>query len=149
MMVFLMISLSTDRNRTLIQYTSLIQINVFNKFRSNFMKMMCPNCGSSQVCENNYGRKLGGTLGATGGVIGAIHGAKIGAKAAENIEVDTAERAVMKMACVAGGITIGVIGGILSAGVASSVAGAGLGKMIDEKVMNHCKCLNCGNKFWN
>jgi DNA-directed RNA polymerase subunit RPC12/RpoP len=101
------------------------------------MSEQCPSCRSRRIGKKNYGKKAAGVIGASagtyGGYVAAIAGARTGA-------------AVGALAGPAGGIGGAVIGALLG-GATGASAGVVLGDVLDERVLDNHRCLECGYSF--
>lgn len=97
----------------------------------------CPQCQSSRIQCRDYARRAGGTVGlAAGAVVGtssALGGAETGL-------------AVGFAAGPLGAFAGALIGGLVCA-AAGCVAGARLGSVIDDQVLDNYCCLACGHSF--
>jgi hypothetical protein len=103
--------------------------------------MFCPQCQSGSVLSRDLARRTGGVLGAAAGGIagatGAITGAELGGA----------------FGLVAGppGMVLGSIAGALLGafvtGTTGCIAGARLGELIDENILNNYQCQECGYQF--
>ena len=101
----------------------------------------CPHCRSHHVIARNYAKKVGRTLGsATGiaaGVTATLRGAYIGAR-------------IVNFAGPPGRVIGGMSGAILNTliwGVMGGKAGATLGQVVDDHILDNYRCLRCGNTF--
>lgn len=105
------------------------------------MPEQCPNCHSSRIGKNNYGKKSAGLIGASAGAYGGYMSAVSGARAG----------ALLGVAAGPGGAAIGGIGGAvigaLLGGSTGATAGVALGTVLDEKVLDNYRCLECGLSF--
>lgn len=105
------------------------------------MSEPCPNCQSRRIGKNNYGKKTAGLVGASAGTYGGYTAATAGAHAGA------------KLGIVAGptGATVGGIGGAvigaLLGGATGASAGVILGDILDERVLDNLRCLDCGYSF--
>ena len=101
----------------------------------------CPHCRSHQVIARNYAKKIGRTLGsATGiaaGVTATLRGAYFGSK-------------LVAFAGPPGRVLGGMTGAILNTliwGVMAGKAGANLGQVVDDHILDNYQCLRCGALF--
>ena len=94
------------------------------------MILICPNCQSSRIGTKDFSKKACGILGAIGG---AASGAELGGS----------------IGLIAGpvGVFTGAVLGALLGSVTVGVAGAKLGKVIDERILDNYQCLNCHYVF--
>ncbi|MDR6522173.1 DNA-directed RNA polymerase subunit RPC12/RpoP [Variovorax paradoxus] len=103
--------------------------------------LQCPNCGSDRIEARDIGQRTGGTLGglagAAGGVAGALRGARAGFTA--GIAFGPAGGTL--------GTVIGVVLGGLGGGALGTEIGAIFGRVIDDRVLNNCRCAACGHTF--
>ena len=101
------------------------------------MSEQCPSCRSWRIGKKNYGKKAAGVIGASagtyGGYVAAIAGARTGA-------------AVGALTGPVGGIGGAVIGALLG-GATGASAGVVLGDVLDERVLDNYRCLDCGYSF--
>ena len=101
----------------------------------------CPTCGSSNITQRNWAKKLFGVLGtaagATGGFAGTIRGAQIGM---------TAGAAAGPAGATAGGLAGAVLGGIAGSAIGCEL-GTAVGKKIDQHMLDNLVCASCGNSF--
>lgn len=100
----------------------------------SFMPKPCPHCQSAHVIYCNYGKRIGGSVGTVAGAFsgaatttasGAVAGARAG------------------MAAGPTGTALGAITGAL----AGCIAGLRLGKLVDEQLLCHFRCLDCRAHF--
>jgi len=101
----------------------------------------CPNCHSHQVITKNYARKVGRTLGTAGGIAAGVSATLRGARYGSTV------------ACIAGppgrviGGMTGAILGTLLWGVMAGKAGATLGDVVDDHLLDNHTCQRCGHRF--
>lgn len=103
--------------------------------------VVCPLCGSPNTQAKNHGKKLGGALGTCLGVISSLPATAKGATAGTTIAVRAAAPTTPLNS-----ITAAVLGAF-TGGAMGCIAGAGLGQVIDETVLNNHRCLRCGHSF--
>lgn len=103
--------------------------------------IICPICGSSNVTQRNWAKKLFGALGtaagATGGFAGTIRGAQLGI---------TMAAPTGPIGATAGGIAGAVLGGIAGSALGCEL-GSVVGKKIDQHMLDNLVCASCGNSF--
>lgn len=101
----------------------------------------CPNCGSNRIETRDLAQRTGGTLGGLAGAAGGIAGALRGARAGLTIG--------MAAGPVGGslGTAIGVVLGALGGGALGTEVGAIFGRVVDDRVLNNCRCTACGHIF--
>lgn len=109
--------------------------------RRPYRVVLCPLCGSSNIQTKNHGKKLGGALGTCAGVISSLSATAKGATAGAIIAVRTTAPDTPLNS-----LTAAVLGA-LAGGAMGCAAGAGLGQVIDETVLNNHRCLRCGHSF--
>lgn len=101
------------------------------------MTIICPNCRSSRVGVRNYGRSTCGTLGSLAGAHLAMQGIRVGTTVGRFFGPP--------------GIVIGGTAGLIIAGISGAMLGGStgtqLGSMIDDKILNNYKCLDCKHTF--
>lgn len=109
------------------------------------MMVSCPHCRSPQVVTRNHARKIGGTIGAIAGAASgftaALKGARIGGTLGGRIGL-LAGPPGAALGSVAGAILGGLLGGTTGCS-----AGAALGELLDARVLNNLRCLDCGHTF--
>jgi hypothetical protein len=101
------------------------------------MSEQCPNCLSTRIGKNNYGKKTAGIVGASIGAYsgftavaaGALSGAAMGIKAGP-----------------VGGLGGAVIGAFVG-GASGATAGVVFGDVLDDYVLDNQRCLECGYSF--
>lgn len=103
--------------------------------------ILCPRCRSTDVAEQDLGRKAGATIGsiagAAGGATGVFSGAQAGATAgffAGPVGLGI-------------GAVVGAILGGLCGGVAGCAVGAACGDAVDETILGSHRCLDCDHTF--
>ncbi|KMQ76401.1 hypothetical protein [Marinobacter subterrani] len=105
------------------------------------MSEQCPNCLSRRIGKKNYGKKAAGLVGASAGTFGGYSAATAGVHAG------------VKRGIVAGpgGATVAGIGGAVIAallgGASGASAGVILGEILDKRVVDNLRCLDCGYSF--
>lgn len=101
----------------------------------------CPNCGSNRIETRDVAQRTGGTLGGLAGAAGGIAGALRGARTGFTIG--------MAAGPVGGslGTAIGVVLGALGGGALGTEVGAIFGRVVDDRVLNNCRCTACGHTF--
>ena len=87
--------------------------------------MNCPKCLSWQVTQKNSAKKTGGVIGALAGGSGLI-----------NPDVDP--RLPIPLSRTAHLLSLAILGGL---------AGAKLGKLIDQQILDNNLCAACGHCF--
>jgi DNA-directed RNA polymerase subunit RPC12/RpoP len=103
--------------------------------------LQCPNCGSDRIETRDIAQRTGGTLGGLAGAAGGVAGALRGARAGF---------AIGMAAGPAGGTlgtVIGVVLGGLGGGALGTEVGAIFGRVVDDRVLNNCRCTTCGHTF--
>lgn len=106
------------------------------------MTKLCPRCGSRRVIFTKYGQRIGGTVGtvagavsgaATSGSSGALIGGRIG----------------MHVGVLAGpaGVGAGAVLGAIAGAFAGCLAGLRLGKVVDQHLFCHHRCMDCRAHF--
>lgn len=105
------------------------------------MSDKCPHCLSQRIGKNNYGKKAAGVVGASAGTYGGYVAAATGAHAGAKLGIVAGP----------GGATVGGIGGAvigaLLGGATGASAGVILGDILDERVLDNLRCLDCGYSF--
>lgn len=103
--------------------------------------LSCPQCGSPNIQNKNYGKRIGGAVGTCAGAMHALSGTTQGAYlgAAAAIYVSESEN---PLNC----ITSAVLGALVG-GAVGCATGAALGKLIDQTLLNNHCCLRCGFCF--
>jgi len=105
------------------------------------MMTKCPNCQSNRIVTKDVAKKTCGYLGMIGGAAsittGTLSGAELGGT----------------LGLLAGppGATLGALAtailGALLAGTTVGVAGAKLGEVIDDRILDNYQCLSCHYAF--
>ncbi|WP_336368085.1 hypothetical protein [Marinobacter sp. C2H3] len=105
------------------------------------MSEKCPNCLSQRIGKRNYGKKFAGVVGASAGTYGGYAAATAGAHAGAKLGIVTGP----------GGATVGGLGGAvigaLLGGATGASAGVLLGDILDKRVLDNLRCLDCGYCF--
>lgn len=101
----------------------------------------CPHCCSDHVRSRNYARRIGRTLGTASGVAAGVSATLRGARYGSQIVGIAGPQGR-----ILGGMT-GAILGTLIWGVMGGKAGATLGDVVDEHVLDNYHCLRCGHRF--
>ena len=105
------------------------------------MSEQCPNCLSRRIGKKNYGKKAAGVVGASAGTYGGYAAATAGAHAGAKLGIVAGP----------GGATVGGIGGAiigaLLGGATGASAGVILGDVLDDRVLDNLRCLDCGYSF--
>ena len=105
------------------------------------MSIQCPKCGSSLITTRDLGRR---TCGAVGTVAGGMTGVS---------SVLASARTGMAIGVVAGptGSLVGCLAGALIGGLVGAatvgVAGAKLGEVLDQRVLDNHECMHCEHVF--
>src|SRR5690606_12168855 len=103
--------------------------------------IFCPRCGSPQTQAKNRAKKLGGASGTCFGIANSFSGAAKGAAACAAIGLRaTAQPSSLSR------LPAGVLRA-LAGGAIGGAAGATLGQVIDDTVLNHSRCFHCGHPF--
>lgn len=105
------------------------------------MSEQCPSCQSSRVGKKNYGKKAAGVAGASAGTYGGFVSAAAGGRVGASIGI-----AAGPVGAAVGGIG-GVLIGALLGGATGASAGVILGQVLDERVFDNYRCLECGYSF--
>lgn len=105
------------------------------------MSEQCPNCLSRRIGKKNYGKKAAGVIGASAGTYGGYVTAAAGARAGAAVGVLAGP-----VGSTVGGIGGAVIGALLG-GATGASAGVILGDVLDERVLDNHRCLECGYSF--
>ncbi|MET3497085.1 hypothetical protein [Variovorax boronicumulans] len=103
--------------------------------------LQCPKCGSDRIEQRDVAQRTGGTLGGLAGAAGGIAGALRGGRAGFTVG--------MAAGPVGSGVgtVIGVILGGLGGGALGTEVGAIFGRVVDDRVLNNCRCVACGHAF--
>lgn len=103
--------------------------------------LQCPKCGSDRIEARDIAQRTGGTLGGLAGAAGGVAGALRGARTGFTVG--------MALGPVGGtlGTAIGVVLGGLGGGALGTEVGAIFGRVIDDRVLNNCRCAACGHTF--
>lgn len=105
------------------------------------MRVCCPYCGSPRVIQRNIGKKIGATIGTVGGAAtgaaNAIAGASIGGRIG----------ALVGPTGLTVGLLYGALLGALFGATTCGIAGARVGTVIDERVLDNLQCLDCDGRF--
>lgn len=105
------------------------------------MTIQCPSCRSESVATRDIAKKTGALIGTIGGAVRGVTGALAGA------EVGAAVGVIASPA----GVTLGGVAGAILGGLAGSaagcIAGAKLGAVVDDRVFDNFRCLDCGFSF--
>ncbi|MET3916879.1 DNA-directed RNA polymerase subunit RPC12/RpoP [Variovorax sp. OAS795] len=103
--------------------------------------IQCPPCGSDRIETRDVAQRTGGTLGGLAGAAGGIAGALRGGR--------TGFALGMAAGPIGGsvGTVIGVILGGLGGGALGTEVGAIFGRVVDDRVLNNCRCMACGHSF--
>ena len=105
------------------------------------MIIKCPNCQSNRIVTKDVAKKTCGFLGMVGGAASVTTGTLSGAELGGTLGM------------IAGppGATLGAIAGALFgallAGTTGGLAGAKLGEVIDDKILDNYQCLACEYAF--
>jgi hypothetical protein len=105
------------------------------------MAEQCPNCQSTRIGKNNYGKKAAGVVGASAGAYGGYVAAAAGARAGAALGIVAGP-----VGATVGGIGGAVIGALLG-GATGASAGVILGDVLDDRVLDNYHCLECGYSF--
>jgi len=105
------------------------------------MPEQCPNCQSVRIGKKNYGKKAAGVVGASAGTYGGYVSAAAGGRIGASLGV-----AAGPMGATVGGISGALIGALLG-GATGASAGVILGEVLDERVFDNYRCLDCGYSF--
>lgn len=105
------------------------------------MTPLCPRCQSAQVATRNHARKAVGTIGTVAGTANSFSTALKGAQVGHRLGL-IAGPAGMAMGPIAGAILGGLLGGAMGCS-----AGIALGELIDSKVLDNYRCLDCTHTF--
>ncbi|PXW26427.1 hypothetical protein [Paraburkholderia caballeronis] len=103
--------------------------------------LICPYCQSSRVEPLNRARKVGGTAGTVAGAVSSITIALSGAEAGATFGLIAGP---VGAAC--GGIAGAILAG-LAGGAAGCATGIALGEMVDARVLDNARCLDCQRTF--
>ncbi len=101
------------------------------------MILTCPNCQSSRIGTKDFSKKACGILGAIGGAASGATGTLSGAELGGSLGLSAGPV----------GVFTGAVLGALVGSVTAGIAGAKLGKFIDEKILDNYHCLNCHYVF--
>ncbi|WP_208512898.1 hypothetical protein [Variovorax paradoxus] len=103
--------------------------------------VQCPQCGSDRIETRDVAQRTGGTLGGLAGAAGGIAGALRGGRAGFTLG--------MAAGPIGGsvGTVIGVVLGGLGGGALGTEVGAIFGRVVDDRVLNNCRCMSCGHSF--
>jgi len=101
----------------------------------------CPQCGCDRIETRDVAQRTGGTLGGLAGAAGGIAGALRGGR--------TGFALGMAAGPIGGGVgtVIGAVLGGLGGGALGTELGAIFGRVVDDRVLNNCKCAACGHVF--
>lgn len=105
------------------------------------MSFHCPNCHSERVTTRNRAKKAGGFI---GGVAGTASGA---AGAFSGSEIGMTVGIVAGPPGMAAGAIAGAILGALFGAATCGMAGAKLGEVVDERILDNYRCLACNHTF--
>lgn len=105
------------------------------------MNLHCPNCYSERVTTRNRAKKAGGLI---GGIAGTASGA---AGAFSGSEIGMTVGVVAGPPGMAIGALAGAILGALVGGTTCGMAGAKLGEVVDERILDNYRCLACNHIF--
>jgi hypothetical protein len=101
----------------------------------------CPNCQSVRIGKKNYGKKAAGVVGASAGTYGGYVAATTGGRVGASLGI-----AAGPMGAAVCGIGGAVIGALLG-GASGASAGVILGEVLDERVFDNYRCIDCGYSF--
>lgn len=110
-------------------------------YLGSVMNKVCPSCLSERVITLNRARRAGGAVGLVGGSVGAAASVLSGARTG---------MAIGAIAGPPGSVLGGIVGALVAAsvgGATGAIAGAQLGEVIDERILDNCRCLACGHTF--
>jgi hypothetical protein len=93
------------------------------------------------VAARNHARKAGGTIGAIAGAASSFSCAMKGAQAGYRLGMSAGPTGMA-----IGTITGAILGGLLG-GAAGCSAGIALGELVDDKLLNNYRCLDCTHTF--
>lgn len=105
------------------------------------MNIHCPNCDSGRVMARNRAKKAGGLIGGVAGTASGAAGAFSGGEIGMTIGV-IAGPPGMAIGALAGAILGAMVGG-----TTCGIAGAKLGQVVDERVLDNFRCLACNHTF--
>lgn len=105
------------------------------------MSISCPQCGSTLIRQRNVGRRAGGAVGTVAGGLTGVSGALTGGRVGMTVGL-IAGPTGSAVGCIAGALLGGLIGA-----VTIGVAGAKLGGVLDERVLENYECLHCEHVF--
>lgn len=103
--------------------------------------LQCPQCGSDRIELRDVAQRTGGTLGGIVGAAGGIAGALRGGRAGLSIGMAAGPIGASV------GTIVGVVLGGLGGGALGTELGAVFGKVVDDRVLNNCRCIACGHEF--
>ena len=101
----------------------------------------CPNCQSNRVVTKDFAKKACGIMGMIGGAASGTTGTLAGAEIGGTVGM------IGGPAGITFGSIAGAILGALVGAATGGVAGARLGEVIDEKIMDNYQCLACEYMF--
>ena len=105
------------------------------------MMKKCPNCQSNRIVTKDVAKKTCGFLGMVGGAASVTTGTITGAEIGSTVGMIGGPPGAT-LGTLAGAI-LGALIGVATAGV----AGAKLGEVIDDKILDNYQCLSCHFMF--
>jgi hypothetical protein len=105
------------------------------------MITICPNCRSQRIATINLAKKTCGFLGLVGGLASSTTGTFAGAEIGATFGLIAGPPGATL------GALAGAIMGALLAGTSVGIAGARLGEVIDDRILDNYKCLACNYVF--
>lgn len=105
------------------------------------MPLICPHCRSERIATRNFARKTAGLIGTVGGTVGGAASGLSGAEIGMTVGIVAGPPGMM-----IGGF-LGALFGALIGGTACGLAGAQLGELVDQRILDNYRCLACGHCF--
>jgi len=105
------------------------------------MMKKCPNCQSGRIVTKDVAKKTCGFLGMVGGAASVTTGTLTGAEFGGTVGMIGGPPGATL------GTLAGAILGALLAGTTVGVAGAKLGEVIDDRILDNYQCLACNYVF--
>ncbi len=105
------------------------------------MNIQCPNCRSSRVMTRNRAKKAVGLIGTVGGTVGGATSSLSGGGIGMTVGIVAGPPGML-----AGGF-LGMLIGAMLGGTTGGIAGVKLGEIVDERILDNYRCLNCDYVF--
>ena len=105
------------------------------------MNIQCSNCHSSRILTRNCAKKAIGLSGTVGGTVGGATSSLSAGSLGMTVGLVAGPPGML-----AGGF-LGMLIGAMLGGTTGGIAGVKLGEIVDERILDNYRCLNCGCVF--